>query len=463
MVIQYNSDTIFAPINALGGATVSIRISGPKAFDWVNTFFIPKNKNESLLKTESHRLIFGDIKIDNEVVDEVLVSVFEQGRSYTGEQTIEISFHASPYILNFVMAHLSSLGARVAAPGEFTLRAFLNGKMDLAQAESVADLIASTSKLAHRTAIKQMKGQYSDKLKNLRERLVNLASLLELELDFSEEDVEFADRSTLRALLNEVNAEVTSLVQSFKVGGAIKDGIPVAIIGEPNVGKSTLLNFLLQEEKAIVSSIAGTTRDFIEDKIELDGILFRFIDTAGLRPTEDEIEKIGINRSYQKIEQALVVLLMIDAREVNSTFNIDALLESMNIKLSNDQLLIIVVNKMDLNPEVQKYLWNAPFKKVFISAKFHQNLEQLELMMVDHIKQENLYEVSLVTNARHYEMLLKAQKSLIEVHEAIDLGYSAELLAVDLRSSLFYIGNITGQVNTEELLGNIFSKFCIGK
>lgn len=463
MIDTLKFDTICAPATGNGGAISIIRISGNKAISIVDSVFRAKKKDFKLSDSESHQLHFGDILDHESVLDEVLVTVFKDKKSYTGEPSIELSLHASPYILQKTLELLIQQGARMAEPGEFSMRAFLNGKLDLAQAEAVADIIASSSKSSHLTAMKQLKGEFSNRLKTLRQQLMDFASLIELELDFSEEDVEFADRAKFIELVSEIKKEVEQLIHSYKIGHVLKNGIPVAIVGKPNVGKSTLLNALLQEDKAIVSDIAGTTRDVIEDVISIEGVLYRFIDTAGIRKSEDLIESLGIERTYQKIEEANIVLFLLDANEISSADDIEKQIELARLNINTEeQQLIVVLNKIDQSP-LPDSLIDTDFQWVGISAKSHHNLHALEGALNQYVQQFGIEDQSIVTNARHQEALQHTQSSLLTILEAYENGISTDLIAIDVRTALYYLGTITGQIGTDELLGNIFGRFCIGK
>jgi tRNA modification GTPase len=399
---------------------------------------------------------FGTISDNTKIIDEVLVSIFKHGKSYTGEETVEISCHGSTFIQNKLLQLFITQGCRMATAGEFTMRAFRNGKLDLSQAESVADLIASESEAAHQTALKQLRGGFSSKLQGLRTKLIDFASLIELELDFSEEDVEFADRKQFENLLDALKQELIKLVQSFKLGNVIKNGIPVAILGAPNVGKSTLLNTLLNEEKAIVSDIAGTTRDAIEDNLNIKGFTFRFIDTAGIRETTDTIESLGIKKSLEKAELASIVLFIIDADAQLS----NQLLELEKIKKSTKDKLLIVINKVDLNPEIKKDFKDA----LFISAKNDQGIETLKERLLTFVNTAQLSNNdTIVTNLRHYEELQLTLNEINAITEGLESGLTGDFLAINIRQALFHLGSITGEVTTDILLGNIFGKFCIGK
>ncbi len=453
-------DTIAAIATPPGsGAIAVIRVSGPQTFDIVEKIFKPI-KPKKLHEQKGYTVHFGQI-IDKkqQIIDEVLISIFHAPHSYTGEDSIEISCHGSIYIQQKILELLIDAGARIAEPGEFTMRAFLNGKLDLAQAEAVADLIASQSQAAHRIAMNQLKGGISNELKQLRQQLVDFASLIELELDFAEEDVVFADRQQLRDLILKIKQRVTELMSTFQLGNAIKNGIPVAIVGEPNVGKSTLLNLLLKEDKALVSDIPGTTRDSIEDIISINGILFRFIDTAGLRQTSDIIESMGIQRTKEKIRKASIILYLIDARDKNWKQK----LSEIQKLITDQQHLIIVVNKIDLVQQKPKIdLPNAQI--VYISAKHHQNIHELEQKLLQAINYSKFTQSDIIiTNSRHYEALRHADEAIDRVIQGLDMGLSNDLLAEDVRQIMYYLGEITGEITTDEVLGNIFSKFCIGK
>ena len=452
-------DTICAPATGNGGAISIIRVSGPEAIFITDKIFNAKKKDFNLSQSESHQIHFGDIMNGNEVLDEVLISVFNGTKSYSGEPSIEISMHASPYIQNKTLELLMAKGARMAEPGEYTMRAFLNGKLDLAQAEAVGELIASASKSAHNTAMRQLKGNFSSALKELRQKLMDFASLIELELDFAEEDVEFADRENFKNLINNILIEIDRLINSFIIGNVLKKGIPVAIVGKPNSGKSTLLNALLKEDKAIVSDIAGTTRDVIEDIININGVLFRFIDTAGIRSSNDTIEKLGIKRTYEKIKSANIILLLIDANEINSIDDINSLITASKLNINRDQELIIVINKIDNRMlDIKSNNLNI----VNISAK-ENNIAELETALTHYVNQFNIEDKSIITNARHVEALKKSKESLETILNGFENGLPTDLIAIDVRTALFHIGSITGQVSNDELLGNIFGKFCIGK
>jgi tRNA modification GTPase len=468
-----NSDTICAISTAQGmGAIAVLRLSGAEAFSVCEKVFIPAKRAKRLSQQAGNSVHFGRINDGEKDIDEVLVSVFRAPHSFTGEDIVEIACHGAPYIQQLLLQLLIKNGARLAQPGEFTQRAFLNGKMDLSQAEAVADLISAQSEAARRVALQQMRGGFSDELISLRERLLWFISLIELELDFSEEDVEFADRDELRALVNEIAAHIKRLVNSFSLGNVLKNGIPVAIVGHTNVGKSTLLNALLNEERAIVSDIHGTTRDAIEDSVNLGGISFRFIDTAGIRSTTDQIENIGIALTYNKIKQASIVLLLLDVNDKEEKMH-QAISQIKQKIDSAHQQLIVVINKSDLcDPETLKSKFSKDaFSElsdsdnlIAISAKGRQNLDLLiaELLKSVDLNAINNNEV-IVTNARHHEALSKAFDSLARVKEGLENNISGDFLAQDIREVLHYIGSITGQISSDEILGNIFKNFCIGK
>ena len=460
-------DTICAIATAQGGAIGVIRVSGPEAITITSRIFIPVG-NKPLEERKAHTLTFGKIlSAEGEIIDEVLVSVFRAPHSYTGEDSTEISCHGSSYILQQVMHRLIECGCRLAEPGEYTQRAFLNGKMDLSQAEAVADVIASSSAATHRLAMNQMRGGFSQELSLLRDKLLHLTSLMELELDFSDhEELEFADRTELSQIANEIEQVISRLANSFSVGNAIKNGVPVAIIGETNAGKSTLLNALLNEEKAIVSDVHGTTRDVIEDTINLRGITFRFIDTAGIRQTTDVVESIGIERTFQKLNQADIVLWMIDS---NNEADIEALKDEI-LPFCEDKSLIILFNKSDKasTERCQALLQtfsdvDAP--KLFLSAKNRTGLHELENLLAEtaalpEISQNDV----IVTNIRHYEALVRALESIHRVQDGLMMNLSGDFVSQDLRECLSHLAEIVGGAfDVEDVLGNIFKHFCVGK
>ena len=447
-----NNDTICALATGGGISAIAlIRISGKETINIVNKIF-----SKDLSKKETHTVHFGNIIDNKNIIDEVVITLFHKNQSFTGEETVEISCHGSKYIQNKILELLINNGVRMANPGEYTMRAFQNGKLDLSQAESVADLIEAESEAAHKTAIQHLRGGFSKKLKLLRQKLIDFASLIELELDFSEEDVEFADRTQLNKLLKELKTEISSLINSFKIGNVIKNGIPVAILGAPNVGKSTLLNRLLNEEKAIVSDIAGTTRDSIEDEIIIKGYNFRFIDTAGIRKTDDTIENLGIDRTISQAKKSSIIIYLLDASE-----DIDNQISNINNLPKKDQNKIIkVVNKIDLNNKIK--LINSGC--IHISAKDNIGIDELKNKIFDFTNINALdNNNTIVTNQRHYEQLKKTLNELEIVIEGLDNELSSDLLAINIKQSLFHLGLITGEVSTDDLLSNIFGKFCIGK
>ena len=457
-----NNPTICAIATAPGGAIGIIRISGSEALTIADRIFRPVGSNAPLADRKPYTLAFGNIvNAENEVVDEVLVSIFHAPHSYTGENSVEISCHGSAYILQQVMFLLTQNGCIPAGPGEFTQRAFLNGKMDLSQAEAVADLISATNKATHDMALSQLKGHFSNELSDLRAHLLKLTSLLELELDFSDhEELEFADRSELYTLACDIHQRLASLARSFEVGNALKNGIPVAIVGKTNVGKSTLLNHLLHEEKAIVSDVHGTTRDFIEDTTIINGIQFRFVDTAGIRTTDDVVENIGIERTYQKLQEAKIVLWLIDQQPT------EAEIEDIKERVA-DKKLIIVGNKIDKSTAHSTFnIQHSTFTTVDISAKYGTNIPVLEQLIVEAADIPQLSESDIViTSARHYSALLLADESLQRVIDSMNLGLSGDLLAEDLRIVIDHLAEITGEerITPQETLQNIFTHFCIGK
>ena len=455
--------TIMALSTASGaGAIAVIRLSGSKAIGLTESVFKARS-GKLLMNQKSHSIHLGDIIHQNTVIDEVLVSVFKNPHSYTGEDVTEISCHGSPYIQQQIIKILIEQGAQTAKPGEFTLRAFLNGKMDLSQAEAVADLIASENEASHQLAIQQMRGGFSSEIKNLRQELLNFASLIELELDFAEEDVAFADRKQLESLLLKIQAVLKNLLDSFALGNVIKKGVPIAIVGPPNVGKSTLLNCLLNEDKAIISDIAGTTRDSIEDEITLEGVCFRFIDTAGIRETEDTIEKIGIKKTREKIELASFVFHLVDPTEFLKNQNpLTTELRAFKSQYPNKKLLV-VFNKKDQNHTFKIPEQIQGYQSVSISAKMNFNIDVLIELLTVHFKLNPTQDQSIVTNSRHYGSLYAAQKEVTAIQNGLSNGLSGDLLSIDLRQALFHLGEITGEVTNDELLGNIFENFCIGK
>ena len=457
--IGKNNDTICALSTANGmGAIAMIRVSGEKALEIVSSIF-----SKDLSQVATHTAHFGSIRNEEEIIDEVLLTVLHGGKSFTGEPTVEIACHGSTYIQQQILQLLIAKGCRTAQPGEFTMRAFMNGKMDLSQAEAVADLISSQSKRAHQVAMNQLRGSFSNELRDLREKLIHFASLVELELDFAEEDVEFADRTELKALVKEVLTYIQKLIRSFDLGNALKNGVPVAIVGAPNTGKRTLLNQLLGEERAIVSDIAGTTRDVIEETLNIDGILFRLIDTAGIREglsdsDSDKIEAIGIERSKQKIQQAQLVLVLADATrdDVQEVANWANEIQSNN----TDKHILLVLNKTD----VQQVTLNVNVPSLSLSALTGEGISELSTWMVEQITQGvDVQQEVIVTNARHVEELQKTATALQEASEGLENGTTGDFIAMDIRQGMYHLGNITGDISTDDLLANIFSKFCIGK
>lgn len=462
-------ETIVALATPSGsGAIAIIRLSGKEAVAIAAKVFQSVSKKD-ITKQKTHTLHLGHIVEGSKIYDQVLVSLFKGPNSYTGEDVIEISCHGSTFIQQQIIQVLLRNGAKMAQAGEFTLRAFLNGKLDLSQAEAVADLIASDNEASHQIAMQQMRGGFSNEIAKLREELLNFASLIELELDFAEEDVEFADRTAFNTLLERINFVLKRLIDSFAVGNVIKNGIPVAIVGEPNVGKSTLLNALLNEERAIVSDIAGTTRDTIEDELVIKGIGFRFIDTAGIRETEDVVESIGIQKTFEKIEQAQVVLYLFESLkfQVSGSEYINEI-EKVKNKYPLKTLLVLI-NKVDLltNDEIsdiQKQLDTLNLKQILISARQKTGIDELKDTLLSFVNTGALRNnETIVTNTRHYDSLLKALEEIQKVRFGLDNGISSDLMAMDIRSALYYFGEITGEVTNDELLGNIFANFCIGK
>lgn len=464
-----NQDTICAIATAQGGAIGSIRVSGADAIRITSRIFTPAKSGKTLADCKPYTLTFGKIHDGEEIIDEVLVSLFHAPHSYTGEDSTEITCHGSSYILQQVLQLLIKHGCRLAGPGEYTQRAFLNGKMDLSQAEAVADLIASSSAATHRLAMSQMRGGFSKELTKLRNQLLHFTSLIELELDFSDhEELEFADRTELCRLADHIEGVISRLVHSFSVGNAIKNGVPVAIIGETNAGKSTLLNVLLNEDKAIVSDIHGTTRDVIEDTTNIGGITFRFIDTAGIRETNDTIESLGIERTFQKLEQAEIVLWMIDATDATSQMN---QLSGQILPRLERKHLILVFNKADLlgtahSDEVlsaaSSIIPDAEY--IFISAKKRQNTDVLQKKL---IAAANLPTITqndvIVTNARHYEALTHALEAIGRVQQGLANNLSGDFVAQDIRECIFHLSDIAGEVTNDMVLQNIFQHFCVGK
>jgi len=454
----------------VGGIAV-IRVSGKNAFEICDNIFVSQS-GKKLSETEANKTVFGKIVVETHcnaslhVIDEVLVSVFRAPHSFTGENTVEISCHGSLYIQQEILQLLLENGATLAQAGEFTQRAFLNGKMDLSQAEAVADLIASTSASAHQMALNQMRGGFSDELTQLRTQLLNFVSLVELELDFNEEDVEFADREQLTTLAVNIKQIISKLADSFSVGNVLKNGITVAIVGETNVGKSTLLNVLLNEEKAIVSDIHGTTRDVIEDTVNINGLMFRFIDTAGIRDTTDTIENLGIKKTFKKMREASIILWLIDSTQLDGRAE---WITQQVVKYAKNKKIVLVFNKIDKigkeeNEDLKSLFNDIDVEKIFLSAKKKIAVEKLKKALVESSK---IPEISnndvIVTNVRHYEALKRALKAIERVVEGLNTGISGDFLSQDIRECMHYLGEITGEISTDEVLGNIFEKFCIGK
>jgi tRNA modification GTPase len=466
MILQETIVALATPSGA--GAIAIIRLSGKDAISIAaEVFQSVSGKNIAVQKT--HTIHLGHIMDGAKTYDQVLISIFNGPNSYTGENVVEISCHGSVFIQQQIIQLLLRKGAKMAQAGEFTLRAFLNGKLDLSQAEAVADLIASDNEASHQIAMQQMRGGFSNEIAKLREELLNFASLIELELDFAEEDVAFADRTAFNELVTRIEFVLKRLIDSFAVGNVIKNGIPVAIVGEPNVGKSTLLNALLNEERAIVSDIAGTTRDTIEDELVIDGIGFRFIDTAGIRETKDVVESIGIQKTFEKIEQAQVVLYLVESQ----MSNVESIAPHINeIKQEHPEKPIIVIfNKVDLLSEnkikeISTLVSTFDFRlsTIFISAKQKTGIDELKNTLLSFVNTGALRNnETIVTNSRHYDSLLKALEEIQKVKWGLDAGISSDLMAIDIRSALYFFGEITGEVTNDELLGNIFANFCIGK
>ena len=465
----YINDTIVALATATGvGAISVIRLSGKEAIELSDKVFKTVT-GKPLSEAPSHTVHLGTIKSENQIIDECLATIFKGKRSYTGEPVVEFSCHGSAYITQEVIKLCLANGARLAEAGEFTKRAFLNGKLALNQAEAVADLIASDSKASHQVALQQMRGGFTSEIEDLRQELLNFASLIELELDFSEEDVEFADRSQFEQLLKRIKTTLQTLIQSFSAGNAIKNGIPVAIVGKPNAGKSTLLNTLLNEERAIVSDIAGTTRDTIEETLHIDGVTFRFIDTAGIRDTKDQIEAIGVEKAKEKIKKAQLILYLYNEKE-NTT---DEVIHFVTENYHKEAKFILLHNKIEdlqegIPPFDNEILASIPEEYIFsqlrISAKENINIDELKKILSLYVK--NLSPSAgntIITNIRHYEALNNALQALEKVEEGMQIHLSGDLLAIDIRETLYHLGSITGAVSNDELLGNIFSSFCIGK
>lgn len=460
-----NTDTICALATPPGSSAIAvIRVSGPETFPIIEKLFHPRNPEVSISGSETHKVYLGIIQDSKEIIDEVLLSVFKNPQSYTGEDSVEISCHGSEYIQQKIIEAIVNQGARIADPGEFTMRGFMNGKFDLSQAEAVADLIASNSKSSHDLALQQMRGGFSSKIKELRQQLVDFTSLIELELDFSEEDVEFADRSELNKLLKSLHGELKRLTESFKLGNVLKHGIPVAIVGKPNAGKSTLLNAILNEERAIVSEIPGTTRDVIEDVITIEGISFRFIDTAGLRKGGDEIETIGIERTREKIRQASIILYVCDLSECTLD-GLEEIISDFKEHIHDEnKRFILIGNKIDQLIETPiKFRDLVELETIFISAKRKENISLITDSLLQSVKTKSVQDKTIVSNTRHYEALSKALKAIKNVEKGLKENIPSDLVTIDIRQALHHLGEITGEITTDEILGNIFGKFCIGK
>lgn len=450
------NDTIVALATAPGvGAIAVIRLSGESCVSVVSELFSGKD----LTRQKSHTIHFGNLMDGEAIVDEVLISLFIAPHSFTKENSVEISCHGSSYVVNRIIQLLVRSGVRLAEPGEFTQRAYLNGRFDLAQAEAVADLIASENEAAHATALNQMRGGISNEIKTLREKLVHFASMIELELDFSEEDVEFASRKELKTLIEKIDVVLVQLIDSFQLGNVIKNGVPVVIVGKPNAGKSTLLNALLEEEKAIVSDIAGTTRDIIEDELNINGVKFRFIDTAGLRETKDQIEAIGVERAEQKMQEASLIMYLFDL----STESLEVISDTEQMLVEKNKPYILVGNKLDKVEKEEASLSNNEHY-VSISAKSKSGVDRLKELIWSKSQMDNFQPGNVVvTNARHYQSLVNTQNSLHDVLRGIDNQITNDFMAQDIRHALHFLGEITGEITTDDLLANIFSKFCIGK
>ena len=461
------NDAICAIATASGmGAIAVVRLSGQRCHEIALSIFKSRTRNLDKSSIVPNKAYFGDLVDGTDVVDEAIVTFFASPHSYTGEDSVEISCHGSVYIQQKVLEILIARGARLAGPGEFSRRAFLNNKLDLAQAEAVADLIASQSEASHKIAVNQLKGGFSKELRDIRSRLLDITSLLELELDFSEEDVEFADRTQLLELIEEAISHIGRLTESFRLGNAIKNGIPVTIAGETNTGKSTLLNAILGEERAIVSDIEGTTRDTVEETFNIFGTLYRFIDTAGIRQTTEEIERIGIERTFKKMEEADVILGMVDM-----TKGLEKAISAIRLIVSKvdrqQQTLIVLCNKRDVARDFPCERLLSEFEDIpieFVSAKDNDDVERIKRLIFNN---SSLHSVganeTLVTNMRHYESLRRSKENLEQVREGIMVGLSADLLSQDLRQALFYLGSISGEITNDEVLGNIFGRFCVGK
>ena len=451
----FRNDNI-AAISTGGGtsAIAIIRCSGDSVIEDVSGIFKPKNSNLLLSDIKGYHQIYGYIFENETIIDDVIISVYKAPHSFTGEDSVEISCHGSVYIQQKIMQLLLSVGIQPAHAGEFTMRAFANGKFDLAQAEAIADLIDSQSEASHNVAMKHLKGNYSNKIQLLREEFINFASLLELELDFAEEDVEFADREKFIKLIDSIESEIDLLIESYKIGKVLKSGIPVAIVGKPNVGKSTLLNYLLEEDKAIISSVPGTTRDIIEDTITINGYLFRFIDTAGIRHSENEVENLGIERTFKKIEEASIVLYITD----NEGFTKEDKIRIQQMTDENKNV-IKIKNKIDLNTDSDVYFPDI----IGISAKNQFNTQEVVNALLEEVEKYHIKDNSIVTSARHLNALMLTKEDLRSIREGFESQIPTDLITIDVRNALQNLGEITGEITTDDLLGNIFGKFCIGK
>jgi tRNA modification GTPase len=463
---MYNGDTIFAQATPAGyGAISIIRISGNTCLQQIKPVFFFANKSTTWEQIESHKVYFGHLKDNEGVIDEALCTVFIAPRSYTKENSIELSFHGSPYVSSRISKALIKTGIRLANAGEFTMRAFLNGRFDLSQAEAVADIITSHSHASHQMALNQFRGEFSHKIETLRQQLIDFTALIELELDFSDEDVEFAKRSDLLLLVQNITNEIVSLKKSFSQGNVIKQGIPVAIAGRPNAGKSTLLNLLLKDDKALVSEIPGTTRDALEDIISIDGVSFRFIDTAGLRQTDDVIENMGIERTLKMIDKSQIVLYVADV-SLTGVHEIIKDIEEIGARIADfhKRKIIIVANKTDLLQELPhgfKHL--LEYEIVYISAKRKENIELLEDMLKNIAEANTIQDGLVVSNTRHYEALMHSEQALNRVFNGLQAHLSEDLLSADLRDALHHLGLITGKITNDEILDSVFRNFCIGK
>jgi len=458
------TDNIVAIASPAGlGAISLIRVSGNDCINQIDNIFYGFDKIK-LENQESHKLQLGYIKDGDEIIDKVLVTVFRNPKSYTGEDLVEISCHGSIYIQEKILQTILKYNCRIADPGEFTLRSFLNGKMDLSEAEAVADLIASNTKASHKLALNQMRGGFKNDINKLREELINFASLIELELDFSQEDVEFANIDRLNDLVSTIEIQLTDLVKSFKIGNVIKNGLPIVIVGKPNSGKSTLLNCLLNEEKAIVSSIPGTTRDYIEDQININGIKCRFIDTAGIRKTEDKIENLGIKKTYEKIEEAEIILYLIDKSTLDDKNIDDYIIEIDKIKKDfKDKEIVVLINKCDISTK-KMYDNLVSISALQISAKMGLNIDKLIERISTYMSKLSIDSHNvIVTNSRHLDLLSKTLDEIKKIKLSIKQNISSDLLSIDIKQASYFLGELTGEISNDELLGNIFSKFCIGK